>query len=263
MPIRGNIFTGTVACFDEPNQIGDIFDINAPRNAPAKDPAANLTALSWHSDLFQYEVDTEFSVTINHSALGVTTYRIGSAGGGLPGGTPPAVYLDVYGDVRVTDINLGAHTAGASPIFMVALDGRMLPSGHLIQQDTTDTGRFVAPWVSASNVFLRETAMSGTNALAGTSRTYRVMVFRTRAKDPSKPLLAGDESGLQLARGIIDSSRKYAKQVAVGESPYAINLGPTIDCANGGVRTATGGLTFSEALYAGAMAAPAYRNIGL
>ncbi len=241
--------------------LAQTFDINHPENAPAKTPADYLDVLTWHSALHQYELALETSVTINHTALATKTTRIG-ASGYVGGGGTVEVGVDLIGDIRVTEVPLVSHSVSDNPIVMVALNGRMLPSGFIVQISGEGI-RQVAPWVSSSEVGIRETAVSGSAALPAISLTYRVMIFRSRAPDPVKPMFAGGPSSMQMARGIIDGSRKYAKQVAVGESPFSINLGPTLDDANGRIRSATGGIVVSEPGYSGSLAAPAYRNIGL
>lgn len=261
MPIRGFPAEGVVACFDEPNTLGDIEDIDAPRNAPAKTPASYLTSLTWHSSLFQYEVAYEGSVTINHAALAAKTTTI-TANGFSIGGGGASVTTNIVGDVSATDYLLATHGLGFIPTAMVALSGRMLPSGFIAQ--TSGAGlRELAPFVTTSGVYIRDTSISGSSTLPGISLTYRVIVFNSPAPNPSLPLFGGGPTSLTMARGIIDGSKKYAKQVAVGESPYSINLGPTLDINNGRARSATGGTVQTEPGYGGGLSAPAFRNIGL
>lgn len=261
MPIRGFPSHDLVACFDEAPGGGDIEDINAPCNAPAKTPANYLTSLIWHSDLFQYEVALEASVTINHAGLGVSTLTIGTNGFSIGGGGA-SVTANINGAITSADYLLATHGLGFIPTAMVALDGRMLPSGFLAQLSGGSL-RELAPFVTTSGVYIRDTSISSSVALPPISLTYRVMVFNSRAKNPAMPLFGGSPTTMNMARGIIDGSRKYAKQVAVGESPYSINIGPTLDIANGRVRSATGGIVQTEPSYSGSFAAPAFRNIGL
>lgn len=198
----------------------------------------------------------EVTKLVNHASLATKSEFVGV------GGTP-SVGVYIYGDIRVTNILIATHDLGYVPIAMVALNGRMLPSGFIVQTHSSGGLREVSSWVDSNSVYLREVAISTNVALPATSLTYDVLVFRTREPDPYKPMFASFGGVIELARGTIDGSRKYAKQVSVGEAPYSINLGPTLDCANGRVRSATGGTVVSEAGYNGSMPTPPFRNIGI
>lgn len=74
MPIRGGLAgaPNTVACFIETPGGGDWRDIDAPRNAPMKNPMNHLDKVIWHTDFFQYELVVGImDITVNHAALAV------------------------------------------------------------------------------------------------------------------------------------------------------------------------------------------------
>lgn len=273
MPIRGFKNEGIVACFDRtpgvPSPSFDqTFDINHPENAPAKSPASHLAKLIWHSALFQYEIAAgPVDVTVNHEALAglTTTWTLppGGSWGGDAGGTGSISY-NVAGQTRERNIVLLNHGLGYVPKFMVSLSGRRVPDGYIVQL-VGGNYRRASMWADATNIYLREAAASGAagNDLPAVSLTYRVMVFRTRAPDPAKALWSGSGSGMQLARGIIDTARKYLRRTGAGDSPFAMNLGRTMDVQNGGTRTASGGVIVSEPRYGGSMPAPPYISVGV
>jgi hypothetical protein len=265
MPIRGFQTADIIACFDEAAGGGTWNDINAPRNAPAKTPGAYLDKLYWHSDCFQYEIAAgPTDVTINHTALATKTEYHGVIwnAGSFVSPTPQGVAFAVQGDQRSTDILLLTHGLGYVPKAMVVLDDRMLPAGYLIQNGASGS-RMVSVFATTTGIFLREHAVSGPSNLAAISKTYTVMVFRTRAPDPAEPLFGFDGSDMVLARGIVDSSRRYLRRTGVGDSPFSLNMGPTLDIDNGGVRSATGGTVVSESRYGGSMAAPSHVQVGV
>jgi hypothetical protein len=267
MPIRGFQSAGVVACFDEPNQTGAIGDLNAPRNAPAKSPQDHLDKMIFHSALFQYEIVAGTTdVTVNHTALAgkTTTWALPAGGMWGPGAPPPnSITFVTIGDTRQTDIQIFNHGLGYIPKFMVSLDGRRLPDGYMVQLQGGGEYRRVSAWANASSIFLRESAVSSNAALSGVSRTYKVMVFANRAPNPSRPLFGKEGARLTLARGIIDSGNKYLRRTGVGDTPFALNLGPTIDIRNGGSRTASGGVVVSEPRYNGSMVAPPFTSVGV
>ena len=267
--IRGFRSANVVACFEETAGGGDIFDINAARNAPAKTPSNYLDKLIWHPSLFQYEIAAgPTNVAINHTALATKdTYSVVSLSGLSIGLTPPSgssIGFLIQGDTRVTDILLYTHGLGYVPKFMVSLNGRRVPDGWMVQVDTT-TGSYrrVSVFATSSGIYLREHAVSTSNNLAAVTLTYRVMVFRTRAADPSKPMWSLASGAMQLGWGIIDTTRKYLRRTGTGDTPFALNMGRTIDIKNGGARSASGGVVTSDPRYNGSMAAPSYINVGV
>lgn len=265
---RGFSNEGIAACYEEAPGGGTLFDINAPRNAPAKSPAEHLDKVIWHPRCFQYEIAAGPSdVAITHTALATkNTYYVVSTGGGSVGPFPPtgaSIGFLVQGDQRTSDILLFSHGLGYVPKFMVSLDGRRVPDGFIVQQDSRGGHRRISVFATAGGIYLRESAVSTDIDLAAVAMTYRIMVFRTRAPDPTKPLWAASGGDMQLGRGIIDTTRRYLRRVGAGDTPFALNLGPTIDIRNGGARAASGGVVTSESRYNGSMSAPSYIAVGV
>lgn len=266
---RGFTAAGIAACYTEASGGGAMFDINAPRNAPAKSPVDHLDKVIWHPRCFQYEIAAgPADVTIGHSALATKDTWIVVSTGGYGGNAfdPPvgsSIGFVIQGDTRVTDILLYAHGLGYVPKFMVALDGRRVPDGFAVQNDVSGGHRRVSIFANTFGIYLREFAVSTNTALPAVNCTYRVMLFRTRAPDPSKPLFAGSGGALQLGRGVIDTTRRYLRRTGTGDSPFALNLGPTIDIRNGAARSASGGVIVSEPRYNGSMAAPPSISVGV
>lgn len=270
MPLRGGFYdaTGVVACYEEASGGGDIRYISSPRNAPAANPAAHLDKLIWHSALYQYEIAAgPVDVSVTHTALATKdTWHTVSTGGYDPAGPSPSgstIGFLIKGDSRVTDILLYTHGLGYVPKFMVSLDARRVPDGFIVQSNANGCYRRVSVFATPTGIYLREHAVSTDINLAAVSKTYRVMVFRTRAPDPAKALWSGSGASMQLARGIIDTTRRYLRRTGAGDSPFALNLGPTIDIKNGGARSASGGVVVSDPRYNGSMAAPAYVSVGV
>jgi hypothetical protein len=263
--IRGFPSQGVVACFVEPNTSGSKDDFDAPRNAPAKTPASYLSSIVFHSSFFQYEIAAgPTSVGINHLVLAGKTDSFNLTAGALIGSGGGGISFVTHGDVRTTDTGLLYHGLGYVPKFMVALDNRRVPDGYIIQISGNGHRR-VSFWADTNNIYVRETAISGAagDDLPALALTYKVMVFRTPTPNPALPLFRLAGSSLVLARGIIDTARKYLRRTGVGDSPFALNMGVTMDIKNGGSRTASGGVVVSEPRYTGTMAAPTYVSVAV
>jgi len=265
---RGFSGANVVACFEEADGGGSLHDIDAPRNAPAKSPAEHLDKIIWHQRCFQYELAAgPVDVPVTHTALATkNTYYVVSTGGGSIGPFPPtdsSIGFLVQGDQRTSDILLFSHGLGYVPKFMVSIDGRRVPDGFIVQQDSRGGHRRISVFATAGGIYLRESAVSTDIDLATVARTYRVMVFATRPPSPSLPMWSGQDDDMQLARGIIDTKRHYLRRTGAGETPFALNLGPTIDIRNGGARSASGGVVTSEPRYNGAMPAPSFVSVGI
>lgn len=269
MPIRGFPIESVVACFEEPNSIGAIDDFNSSRNSPVKSPELHLDKITFHSELFQYEIAAgPTDVTVNHIALAgkTTTWSLPAGGSFVGTPVPGAITMTVQGDVRVTDIALFNHSLGYIPKFMVSLSGRRVPDGYIVQQ-SGGKHRRVSIWANTTYIYIRETAISGAagDDLGATSLIYKVMVFKNTAQTPSLPLFGKDISNINviIARGIINTAKKYLRRTGSGDTPFSLNLGKTMDISNGGVRTASGGVIVSEARYNGSMSAPSYISVGV
>lgn len=266
MPIRGFPEQNVVACFDEPNSSGDVSDYDAPRNAPVKNPESYLSDITFHSDFFQYEVAAgPTDVTINHPGLAVDTTIIGmgNAGGGFNPVSPPRISVTIYNNVSTTDTLLLTHNLGYVPKFMIALGGNRIPDGYTVQSGGNYRRR-VSFWANTTGVYIRTSSYSGDEALPAATRVYRVIVFRDSEATPGLPLFGGGPGDpLILARGVIDSSKKYLRRVGVGDTPFAQNLGRTLDCGGGRLASASGGVVVAESGYTGSLVAPPFIQVGV
>lgn len=262
--LRGFPVQGVVACFDEPNQVGDWWDIDAPRNAPAKNPGAHLAAVYWHSEFFQYELAMPIqTVSVDHPALAGRQIHWGydlvyngfnpDAGGG---------YL-VPGQVAVADHALVDHGLGYEPLAFVAYDGRMLMPGVAVQTASAGRSRFVAPYATTSVVGLREVYNSSSSGLDAVNRSYQVMVFRVPLVDAGLPLFANSSGEVVIGRGKVSTGNAYARKVGAGATPFSMDQGRTVDLNNGRARIATGGVVTTEAGYGGSFVAPPFVPVGV
>jgi hypothetical protein len=275
---QGFAAQNVVAIYDEPNTTGDFRSFDAPRNAPAKNPVAHLPQLYWHSEFFQYELAMNPIVTtVNHTALaGQVRYDgIGpngpfnnatSAPTGNGGVTTPAggvIYVQKNGQVRTTDIVLYTHNLGYVPVFFIASQGKVLLPGLTIQTLSEGRGRLVHAFATSSIIGLRETATSSQSSLPAISRSYELLICRIPTAQSGRPLMGMEGNNLVIAKGKVDTSKRYIRRVLPGESSFAIDRGRTGDVRGGRLRQATGGTLITEPGYAGSFAAPSYIAIGV
>lgn len=269
--IRGFVSANIVACFDETPGGGAMFDINAPRNAPAKSPHLHMDKIVWHSDFFQYEsAPTPTEVSIIHAALAGFSkyYTIDPSNNWVnesntvpsPQYGPP---FHVTGQFRETDITLVTHNLGYVPIYYVAVDGHVLTSGTRIQDQGGSRHRYISAFATSSIIGLHEITASDTTTTATLTKTYEVLAFRAPVADPNMPLFGKAGAVMTMSRGKIDSSKAYLRRTLPAESSFDLDLGRTLDIANGGVRIATGGTIISDDKYSGSFTAPPYVAVGI
>ena len=264
--LRGFPSQGIVACFEEPSQTGNWWDIDAPRNAPAKDPTAYLSIVYWHSEFFQYELAMPIqTVSISHPSIaGRTSYwgydRVFN--GGRSDAAPTSRYL-VAGNVAASNHTLVTHGLGYVPLAFVAYNGRMLMPGVAVQTASEGRSRFVAPYVTETTVGLREVRNSSEAGLGAVSRSYQVMVFRVPEVQASVPLFGRSGGDVVVGRGKVRANRAYLRKVGAGATPFDIDRGRTVDLQNGRARIGTGGDLITEAGYGGAFSAPAFIPVGV
>lgn len=259
-----------VACYDEAPGGGNIEDINAPCNGPAKSPHLHLSRVYWHVDFFQYELAMALqNKTIAHTSLAGKTlyYGTSATGGGLANGTPTnpgGIVVQSNGQVRATNLTLVTHNLGYVPAFFVAYGGHSMTSGTLVQIQG-DRARFVTAYATSSIIGLREVAVSSDLALSAVSRSYQVMVFRNPTTTPSRPLMGLNADGINITigRGKVDTSKQYLRRVLSGESDFDLDLGRTIDLRSGGIRVASGGTITDDARYDGSYAGPSFIPVGV
>jgi hypothetical protein len=204
---------------------GDIDDIDAARNAPAKTPGEHLDKVSVHSGLDYLEAAFGPSeVTVNHAAVAA--------------GSPPAGQSINFGWSTVTaDHLLFTHNLGYLPIAFVAVNGNQLTPGMPVQVQGDGGCRYASYSVTETGLYLHESASVGTSNLAAVSLTYTFSIKRQPpAPSGGRMLQFSEATGvLSLAGGKVRSDRKYAQVADEGEL-FGIALGRTIDLANGAPR---------------------------
>lgn len=243
--IHGFNAQNIVASWSEPNSEGDFRDIDAPRNAPAKNPVAHLDKVAFHSDFFLYEKAIDRIVTVSHPSVPARSVDYGG------GGNRPI--WRVHGNrVSATRLLLN-HSLGYTPLVMVAYSGAMLVCGTVVQR-TSAGARFVSVYADNNTVGLGEAAYSTNQTLPAISRSYRVVVFRTPAPDPEKYQFSGNSDHFQIGRGVIDSDKSYLRRVDPSESDLDMDFGRTVDIKNGGARIVTGGNVQTDTYYNGSFA---------
>lgn len=265
--IRGFAAQGIVAIYSEPSTDGDELDFNAPRNAPAKSPQSYLDLISFHSDFTQYELAFPvINQTINHPSVGVVTKHLGTnalTGGGLiNGGVAYAVGITVVGNIQASYDTLYTHGLGYRPKCLVIYNDRVISTGTIVQV-SGDTGRYIAPYVDNNVVGIKSSGISGASALPAISVPYKVLIFREQVKDPSKPLFQKIGNQLLIGRGMIDTTQKYLRKTLPGDQSFSLDLGPTIDIANGKARTVSGGSYVTESGYNGSFTGSPFVPVGL
>lgn len=220
---------GTVAIFEEPNTTGDPFDIDAPRNAPAKTPASHLGALYYHSTLDLLEVLAAATVNVNHAAV--------PAAGAPPGVGLNTIFAWAGATANHLLMDLTAYNLTREPFCIVAVGSKALIPGMPVQTFSDGRARYATVYSTTTQVRLWETASKTSSILPATTLAYQILVFR----DPPGPLTNllwsyNETTGaFTMGQGQFDSSKRYL-QVAPGGSPLSLSLGRTIDLKNGAPR---------------------------
>lgn len=235
-----------VAAYTEAPGDGNVEDINALRNAPAKTPAQHLDKVAFHSSFYLYERAFDLAVTVHHAAIptGVVTW---DAWPGVPTG------FQVLGRVVETSHVLLNHGLGYTPLVMVALGGAVLVCGTIVQTSTAGT-RFVSVYADNQFVGLGEAGYANEVDVPAVSLIYRVVVFKTPQPDPSEALFSGDATRFQVGRKIVDSTKPYLKRVPPSASDLDMDMDRTVDISNGGSRVVTGGNVQTDRFYNGSFA---------
>lgn len=264
--ISGFKAQNVIACFNETAGGGEVLDYNAPRNAPVKNPIASIANVTWHSDFDQFEiVGAERTVTVAHPSVpGKITYLGLSYNGGFVY-APSNIQVAIYGQSVARNTVLFTHNLGYVPKAFVAIDGNIIPTGYAVQIASNGTMRIVSVYADATVIGLREIGYSLNVALPAISKTYKLLVFRKPVADPTLALMDFNAATnvLRLAKGKIRSDRKYLRRVGVGDSPYDINRGRTIDIKNGRTKVVTGGTAIIEPGYNGSFAGPSSIAVGV
>jgi hypothetical protein len=227
-----------VALFDEPaGSDGEVHDINAPRNAPAKNPAAHLDKIYFHSNLDSMEVLADTTVSVAHALVPATsngdTGSSGSNGSGTANQEGQPKYL-------ASSINrtLYTHNLGYPPHCFALVDGKVLWPGMPVQTFAGGRGRYCSLYVTPTIVGLREwTSMSATD-LPAISKDYRLLIIKQPPASPTdgKLFYLNPETGIvKVGRGRFSSDRRYL-QVVPGGTPWSFPGGRMLDLKNGAPR---------------------------
>lgn len=257
--VRGFIDANIVACFEEASGGGDVFDLDAPRNAPAKNPIEHLEKVYWHSDFFQYEMLPPVVVAINHTALdgfdrwyGCTTGLTG-AGYATSAAVPLAagVPVRITGQSREMDITLYEHDLGYAPKYIIAAGNGSLGNGTVVQGSLNGPRRSVSAYSTSTKIGLFESALSTTTTLPATTITYGLFLFKEPDIDPDKPLFGKVGDHLVLGRGKVDTRNDYLRRVLIGESSFDLNIGHTVEYTMGGSKQVIGDNSLVVGGYAG------------
>lgn len=237
---------GIIAMFDEPNQIGDVLDLDAPRNAPAKNPTAHLDKIYFHSALDLLEVATAATVTINHPSV---------AAGTGPSGDSETNTVFQWGGVTNDYLLLNIASLGlsAAPFVLVATGDNIIWPGMPVQALSGGRSRWVTVYATTTQVRLFETASRTGVSIPAISLPYTVLVFRDPPGDLTEDLKSfdPDTGDYQMGFGRFSSLRHYL-QVAPGGSPFWLADGRTIDLKNGAPRALRGDGTFFDPVPSGA-----------
>ncbi len=217
---------GIVALYEEPSTSGAIDDIDAARNAPAKDPDSYFDMVYFHSTFDYMEVHAAGSVSISHSTIAAVSAP--------PGVNPSSVYDWAS---AVDDKLVYTHSLGYLPFAIVATTDMIIAPSTKVQSDTGGRTRYVTPYVTTTELRLWESASKTASTLGSTSITYQYIVFKEPAGDENDILWEFDpDTGIwQMGRGRFRTNRRYL-QTAPGGSPLVLNVGRNVDLKNGAPR---------------------------
>lgn len=264
MPIRG-FPNGVIACYTEPNSVGDIQDFDAPRNAPAKYPGQYLAHIDWHIDFFQYELAFPVAGTwVTHPTIAGSEKFWGPSDQYWMGNPTyvSAIGYRVPGQTVITDHILVNHNLGYAPLAFVAWDNAMIMPGVTVQIESDGRSRFISLFVTGSVLGIREVATSSLSALPAVSRYYQSLIFKTTEAQAGRALFGREGANVVLGRGKVDTSKSYLRRVGGAETPFDLDRGPTIDVSHGRTRVVTGGNVLTELGYGGSFSGPAYVAVG-
>ena len=229
---------GITALFDEPNTTGDVHDIDAPRNAPAKYPEANLDKVYFHSDLDYLEVLADSTTVINHSSVAGTTTGGVDNNTGQGQGTNDLDSAVLYNASSTTHL-LYTHGQAYLPRVAVIVDDQVLFPGMPVQSASDGRARYCSAYMTSTELRLHEWTSVGTTTLSAVSKTYRFLVFRDM-RDPDPAIdeafkFTAADGIVSMAHDRFNSARAYL-QVVPGGSPFALSYGKQMDLANGAPR---------------------------
>jgi peptidoglycan hydrolase-like protein with peptidoglycan-binding domain len=219
--------------------------------APYDDPLAHMDLIRFHSDWRYLKIADETDVTVNHAQVnGVsgTGYAPPSAASGSTGAI-------ANGQIVTTTHNLFTHGLPYTPKFFVLIDDVIVTQGTVVQL-TSDRKkvRFISPYVTSTQVRLKEIGISNTDALPALSQDYRVIVLKDPIADPAAPLtwLRADGNPIILGHGKITSEDRTLRRTGfLGDEVLKLPDGQTADIRNGALRTILNGQTREFGQYIG------------
>lgn len=226
---------GVVAVFIEPNTTGAIDDIDAPRNAPAKNPASYWDAVKFHSSFNNLEVVASGSVTINHAATSTTAGEMG------------VIYkwADAVADRLLLDISSLGLTK--EPYVLVSTGDVILTPGIAVQTNSGGRGRYVTPYSTTTEVRLWEAASLTGTALAAQSVTYSVLVFKEPAAVNDLLMAFHEDTGVfEMGFGRFRTDKQYLQESV--SSPFDLFMGRSMECNQGTVRVLKADGTYYDPL---------------
>ena len=227
--------------------------LSGDKFAPYKNPIANIDLIRFHSDLYYYGVVAkDLARVINHAAVAGLTTNVGNTG------------TIVVGQQAVSEYVLINHNLGYVPLYMVALDGQIIPQGLPIQQEGGGGARFVSSYATTSAIVLRDVGFSSASTLPAQNRTYSVLVFRSPAADPGLPMFHLAPGEAIFGHGKWQLDQNHLRQVGPGDSPFSNPEGPTMAIRNGGMgaRLSNGGVVTVGA-FNGTYPNPPFISVGI
>lgn len=236
--------TSQAAIFEEAPGGGDADDPNSLCNRPLLHPVEWLANIFFHTDLDYYQVALgPTDVEIEHPVVPGKTTNMGSV-----------VSVTHIGQRIPLDHPLVEHNLGYVPRYMIVWNGSVLPPATIIQLEDSNRKRVVTPYATETHIHLYESGFSSNVTLPAVTETYSVIVFKA-------PVAGGENlfdferatGRVVLGGGKFDSDLLRLRQASdSAASPFDIPLGPTVDIANGAVRTVLpDGTTYEESNYNG------------
>lgn len=213
--------------------------------APFDHPEQHLDRVWFCSD-FDYYValmDVQ-SVTIAHAAVpsGSTTLGPVTLNGQIV--EHDNLLLD-YSALGLTEV----------PRYKIAIGNVLVPNGYSVQ-NLSARCRQVSFYASTTQLRVKDVGVSSSSSLPAVNVTYNILLFKTPVADPDLPIFSA-RHGI-MAQGKIRASEKHLRRSSTGDTPFDINLAPSIDINDGGVKWFTpdaGAVTFGS--YGGSAVAPA------
>ncbi|MCB9993127.1 MAG: hypothetical protein H6873_05670 [Hyphomicrobiaceae bacterium] len=193
-------------------------------NGPFNNPVANLDKVLFHTKLDYLEVAATGNRTIAFPKV-----TKGSADSIAEYGP------DLSYGVRQQNWTLITHNLGYLPFVIVVVNGEVIPAGFPVQSRPSDgSQRIVTPYVTTSQVKLREVANVSSKGLDAQSVSFEILVFKVPSGKSDFILEPG-----RMRVGTFDSRKRYVRVAKASETNFLIAKGRTIDLDHGAARTVT------------------------